>query len=181
MKLLNLLKIVKASIQSPENFAKSIGVKVGHGCSISTKEFPSEGYLVEIGDYVRIAAHASFYTHGAVVALRWLYNDPDLDQFGKIKIGSYTSIGAHAMIMPGVSIGEKCIVAGGAVVTKSVPDGCMVAGNPARIIGHTDEFYRRVKEKYDFGCKRLSHKEKMDFLLSQPDDKFIKKGYLKEA
>ena len=175
----SIFKLIKSKLQSPEDFAKSIGVKVGKGCSISSKEFPSEGYLVEIGDYVRIAAHASFYTHGAIVALRWLYNDPDLDQFGKIKIGNYSSIGAYAMIMPGVTIGEKCIVAGGAVVTKSVPDGCMVAGNPARIIGKTDEFYHRVKEKYDFGCKRLSEEEKKRFLLSQPEERFIRKKLMK--
>ena len=85
---------------------------MGKGCSIATKEFSSEGYLIELGDYVRVAARASFYTHGGVIPLRTLYNDPNLDIFGKIKIGSYTSIGANCMIMPGVTIGERCIVGG---------------------------------------------------------------------
>ncbi len=62
--------------------------------------------------------------------------------------------------MPDVTIGERCIVAGGAVVTKSVPDGCMVAGNPARFIGYTEDFYKKLKEKHDFGCKKITHEDK---------------------
>ena len=74
------------------------------------------------------------------------------------------------MIMPGVTIGERCIVAGGAVVTKSVPDGCMVAGNPAKFIGYTEDFYKNLKEKNDLGCKNMSHEEnhKMCGLLYLP-------------
>lgn len=162
-----------------QKYAETLGVKFGKGCKIASKEFPYEGYLIEIGDYVRIAAHASFYTHGAVVALRDLYNDPKLDQFGKIKIGSYSSIGSYAMIMPGVTIGERCIVAGGSVVTKSIPDGCMVAGNPAKFIGYTEDFYKKVKENNDLACKGMNIEQKKTYLLAQPEDKFIKKSYIK--
>ena len=80
--------------------------------------------------------------------------------------------------MPGVTIGERCIVAGGAVVTKSVPDGCMVAGNPAKFIGYTEDFYKNLKEKNDLGCKNMSHEEKKNFLLAQPNDRFIQKKYI---
>lgn len=43
-------------------------------------------------------------------------------------------IGAAAIILPGVTIGENAIVAAGAVVTKDVPDNMIVGGNPAKII-----------------------------------------------
>ena len=43
-------------------------------------------------------------------------------------------IGAQAIIMPGVRVGDECIVGSGAVVTKDVPPGSIVAGNPAKII-----------------------------------------------
>lgn len=174
-----IIKKIRKNFMSANEYAASIGVKLGKGCWLSTKDFPSEGYMIEFGDYVRVAAGTSFYTHGAVWSLRQLYKDNDLEICGKIKVGSYTSIGANCMIMPGVTIGEHCIVGGGAIVTKSVPDGCMVAGNPAKFIGYTEDFYKRLKEKNDFGCHKLSHEEKKKFLLSQPDDKFIKRGFLK--
>ena len=38
------------------------------------------------------------------------------------------------MVLPGVNIGDGCVIGSGSVVTKSVPAGCIVAGNPAKII-----------------------------------------------
>jgi acetyltransferase-like isoleucine patch superfamily enzyme len=49
-------------------------------------------------------------------------------------IGSNCFIGAHAIIMPGLTVGDQCIVGAGSVVTKNVPSGSIVAGNPARIL-----------------------------------------------
>ena len=146
---------------------------------ISTREFPSEYDLIEIGDYVRIAKHTSLYTHGGIFPLRFLKKDFDLEQYGKIKIGSYTSIGAYCMIMPGVTIGSGCIIGGGSVVTKSVPDGCMVAGNPAKFIGYTEEFYKKIKENNDFKCHQLSVDERRKIRDNADENLFIKKGYIK--
>jgi len=49
-------------------------------------------------------------------------------------IGKRCFIGAHALIMPGIRVGDQCIVGAGSVVTKDVPNGSIVAGNPAKII-----------------------------------------------
>ena len=49
-------------------------------------------------------------------------------------IGQNCVIGVRAMVMPGVRIGDHCVVAAGAVVVKDVPDHSLVAGNPARVI-----------------------------------------------
>lgn len=166
--------------ESPEHYARRIGVKVGNGCYIGTKLFPSEPYLIEIGDNVRIAGETSFFTHGGIWSLRKIYNDPELDHFGKIKIGNNTYIGEKCMIMPGVTIGERCIVGGGSVVTKSVPDGCMVAGNPAKFIGYTDDFYHRLKESgHDTRTGGMSLGKKKIVLQSLPDIKFEKKNIVK--
>lgn len=50
------------------------------------------------------------------------------------RIGKNCFIGGRSLIMPGVVIGDGCVVGAGAVVTKSVPAACVVAGNPARIL-----------------------------------------------
>ena len=55
----------------------------------------------------------------------------------RIKRGA--KIGANATILPGVVIGENALVGAGAVVVKDVPDGAVVAGNPARIIRQISE------------------------------------------
>ena len=65
------------------------------------------------------------------------------------------------------------------VVTKSIPDGCMVAGNPAKFIGYTDEFYHRLKEKHDTGIGKMNAKDRKTFLLSMSEDLFEMKPYIK--
>jgi maltose O-acetyltransferase len=51
-----------------------------------------------------------------------------------VTIGDDVWIGGNAVILPGVTIGNNCVVAAGAVVTKDVPANSLVAGVPARII-----------------------------------------------
>ena len=63
-------------------------------------------------------------------------------------IGKRCFIGANAIIMCGVKIGDEVVVGSAAVVTKDVPSNCIVAGNPARIIKkdiHTGK-YGQIKE-----------------------------------
>ena len=97
---------------SPVRYARFCGVKVGEDCMMSIRQWHCEGYLVEIGNHVRIAAGTKFFTHGGITTIRKYYNDPGLDRFGKIKIGDYTSIGENCIINPGVTIGKCCIVGG---------------------------------------------------------------------
>lgn len=51
-----------------------------------------------------------------------------------VKIGNNVWIGAEVKIMPGVHVGDNAVLAGGAVVTKIVPAGTIVGGNPAKVI-----------------------------------------------
>lgn len=56
------------------------------------------------------------------------------DTFTKTIIKKGASIGANATILPGITLGENCMVGAGSVVTKDVPDNAVVIGNPAKII-----------------------------------------------
>lgn len=99
---------------------------------------------------------------------------PDFDAFGKVVIEDWAYIGAFSQIMPGVTIGEGAIVAAGSILTKSVAPYTVVGGNPAKVIGTTEEYIQR-NLKYNLHCKGMKKEEKRKFLLSLPDDKFIKK------
>jgi acetyltransferase-like isoleucine patch superfamily enzyme len=50
------------------------------------------------------------------------------------RIGNHCQIGAHSFVMPGVAIGDNCVVAPASVVMRDVPPNTLVAGNPARPI-----------------------------------------------
>ena len=58
---------------------------------------------------------------------------PGVHISGNCKIGSYSNIGTNATILPKVTIGENVIVGAGSVVTKDIPDNCLVVGVPAII------------------------------------------------
>lgn len=55
-------------------------------------------------------------------------------------IGEFVLIFAHAVILPGLTLGDHCVVGAGSVVTKDVPAGAVVMGNPARVVR-----YRQIK------------------------------------
>lgn len=67
-----------------------------------------------------------------------------VQKFGKIHIKKNAFIGSDAYILPNVTIGENAIVGARSVVTKSVPDGTVVAGNPARIICTTEQLAEKL-------------------------------------
>ena len=58
----------------------------------------------------------------------------DMPLNGDTVIGNGVWIGADVKIMPGVHVGDNAVLAGGAVVTKDVPAGAIVGGNPAKVI-----------------------------------------------
>lgn len=57
-----------------------------------------------------------------------------------IAIGEHALVGAHAMIMKGVTIGDGAIIAAGSVVVHDVPAHTIVGGNPAKAIGHAENW-----------------------------------------
>lgn len=124
-------------------WARYLGVKVGQDCRIYITNFGSEPFLIEIGDKVTITSGVRLLTHDGAT---WLVNDEKGRRFSykKIKIGNNVFIGVDSIIMPGVVIEDKCIVGAGSVVTKSIPEGSIVAGNPAKIIGLFSTYYDNV-------------------------------------
>jgi acetyltransferase-like isoleucine patch superfamily enzyme len=160
-------------LYSPETFARKLGATIGADCRIYTYYWGSEPWLIEIGDHVHITRDVKFVTHDGGV---WVFRDrePDVDAFGKIKIGDNTFIGNEALILPGVTIGSNCVIGAMSVITRSVPDNSVVAGNPAKFICTTDEYYDRIKEFF-VKSKSLPPKERERFLRNLPVEKLLVK------
>lgn len=78
---------------------------------------------VNIGDETYIASGAIIFTH-----------DYSRGLHENTYIGKRCFIGANAIIMCGITIGDNVVVGSGSIVTKNVPSGSIVVGNPARII-----------------------------------------------
>ena len=108
--------------------------------------FSAEPYLVTLGKNVHISRNASFVCHdGSTLPFR--KDIPDLELAAEIRVGDNIFIGTGAIILAGVTIGSDCVVGAHAVVTKDVPDGSIVAGNPAKILKRTQDFIQTAEKK----------------------------------
>lgn len=171
--LKRIIDLWRYLIYSPNKYAKYIGVNIGVDNFIPDKKcWSSEPYLITIGNHCQITSGVRLFTHGGGNVARDKY--PDFDVFGKIVIGDWVYIGSGSLIMPGVTIGDNVLVAAGSVVTRSVPPRTIVAGNPARVVGTVDDYIER-NLPYNLNSKGLTRLEKRRFLLSLPEESFIRK------
>lgn len=105
---------------------------------------------IDIGDNVMFAPNVTVITatHPVLPSLR----EKGLQFNVDVKICSNVWIGAGAIIMPGITVGENSVVGAGSVVTKDVPPNTVVVGNPARVlreIGERDRLYYFRDKKID--------------------------------
>lgn len=102
------------------------GMDIGEGTVISRRAALDRGINpkgVHIGRYTRVTGGVILLTHDACRNLK-------ADTY----VGDKCFIGSRSVILPGVHIGNEVVVGINSVVTKDIPDHCIVAGNPARII-----------------------------------------------
>lgn len=176
IRIFHLIKeLVIRFTKSGVEYAKYKGVTVGKDCRIYTRNFGTEPWLISIGNKVTITSGVIILTHDGST---WLMNDKKGRRFlyKKVVIGSNVFIGVNSIIMPGVKIDDNVIIAAGSIVTKSVPTGVIVAGNPARVIGYYENYQKNVLENYvseediDFS---LSYKARIDRVVDNSLKKYL--------
>lgn len=116
------------------------------------------GSIVLRGQSV-ISQRVSILTHDFsldryFVANQLQSSDAEMVRQSRVTIGEYAFIGLGSTILPGITIGDRSVVAAGSVVTKDVPTGVIVGGNPARFISTVEEWVPRAKDKYQAQLRR---------------------------
>ena len=148
--------------------ARFLGVSVGSDCRIYNRNFGSEPWLVRIGDRVTVTSGVEFITHDGSL---WLMRDEQgrRYRFAPIEIGNDVFIGVNVIVLPGVRVGSRVVIAAGSVITKSVPNGVVVGGNPARIIMTFDEYRARVLTTHPASVKMVgaSYREAVDRVVER--------------
>ena len=126
----------KAKIGKNCNIGKSVyidtEVEIGNNCKIQNFATLYKG--LKVGNDVFIGPHACFTND--VYPRAHIWND---DKIVETIVKDGASIGANSTIIAGVTIGKHSMIGAGAVVTKDVPDNCLVVGNPAKVVGKVDK------------------------------------------
>ncbi|MCR5540820.1 MAG: acyltransferase [Ruminococcus sp.] len=166
--LLNKMNIIKRihlkKIRSnPVEWAKFIGVNMRGDVHIYGRvSWSTEPWIISLGKNVHITDGVRFVTHDGGTLL-YRSQVPDLEITKPITVGDNVYIGNCVIILPGVSIGNNCIIGAGAVVSKSIPDNSVAVGVPARVIKTSEEYFNKIKEE-SLHLGHLKGKEKDDAL-----------------
>lgn len=146
MSIRNVITKIKVKKWIKDGLSVGENVKIEGGVSID----PSFPWLVTIGNDVTIAPDCLILCHDGSTKT-FVGNS----RIGKVTIGDKVFIGAKSIILPNVTIGNNVVIGSGSVVTKSIQDGVVVAGSPARTICTIEEFISKnqvaMKQNIVFG------------------------------
>lgn len=121
---------------------------MGNNVHFQPRHLPADPKFIKIHNNVSVASNVWFITHDI---MQNVFNNIDQNHhdykshLGCIEIMDNVFIGSNVTILPNVRIGPNAIVAAGSIVTKDVPKGAIVAGNPAKVIGDFNTIMEKRK------------------------------------
>ena len=127
------------TIQTPFKITYGVHTHIGDHVFINYGADFLDGGTITIGNRVMMGPEVKIFSgnHSLIPEERMKIVDGKLQLISRaepVEIGDDVWICGNVTICPGVKIGNRAVVAAGAVVTKDVPEGCLVGGNPAKLI-----------------------------------------------
>jgi len=142
------VKICKPSGYEYAEYEKKWGRfhAIGNGCAFWPYTNITNPEYTRLGNNVMLSACTILGHDGSVAVLNKAYGKK-LDRVGKVDIKDNVFIGHGVIVLPNVTIGPNALVAAGAVVSKDVPEGAIVAGVPAKVIGRVDDLVNKLERE----------------------------------
>jgi len=123
---------------------RALGMHIGYNVSLPASTWIDEShcFLISVGDHCGFGERCMILAHDAQMN-EFLH----ATRVGKIIIHPSTHIGAGTVILPGVEIGPRTIVAAGSTVSRSLPPDTFCAGSPARAVGSLEEYLQNHRRQ----------------------------------
>lgn len=135
------------------------------------RKFPLDGDRIKIHNNVKVASDVEFYMHDIISSvMRDMKGEPFSNYKGCTEIFDNVFIGAHSIILYNCRIGPNAIIAAGSVVTKDVPEGAIVGGNPAKVIGNFNDLLKK-RRNYTKKVQGLKYSEVINMLWKDFDNR----------
>ena len=173
----------------PTSYFVKKGMKIGKNFNrqSGTRMDPSHCWLISIGDDVTLANKVQILAHDDTSRIYTGYG-----RVGRVSIGNRVFVGANSTILMNTKIGNDVIIGAGSLVANDIPDNCIVAGVPAKVIGKTSEYIDREKERmssslvydksYSFYHRvgREKKREMQRAFEEKPQVGYVELGYYKD-
>jgi acetyltransferase-like isoleucine patch superfamily enzyme len=99
------------------------GLSLGEGCDIGAFTYINAKNGVTIGEGAQVGSHCSIYSVSTID-----------DKEGPVVLAANCKLGAHSVVMPGVTIGVNAVVGAMSFVNSDIPDNCVAYGVPAKVV-----------------------------------------------
>lgn len=124
------------NISSPFMVDYGYNIKFGKNVFINVNSYFMDGAEITLGDNVFVGPSCGFYT--ASHPLDAEDRRKGLEKASPITVGDDVWIGADVSVMPGVTIGDRCVIGAGSVVTKDLPSDSLAMGVPCHVVREID-------------------------------------------
>ena len=141
--------LIKLHLKKPIDYnsieyLRSRGIEIGENVHLYNTNIDfGHGFLVSIGNNVTLTG-VMVLAHDASTQISL-----GVSKVGRVRIGNNVFVGHRSIVLPGVSIGDNCVIGAGSVVSKNIPSGSIAVGNPIRIVGCYENFVKKHKAQME--------------------------------